>query len=84
MEYWKKSKSGLPESGTIVEIRIAKGGCRCGGYQKRECYFDNGTFYGIKNQRMVDYWRISPANDLIKDLEKRQCVVANDCVMCLN
>lgn len=85
MQNWFSAHSKHPPSGTIVEIKVRrKAGCSCGGYEKRECYFEDGVYSGIKNSKYVDYWRISPANELIKELEQRKCVIANGCRLCEN
>lgn len=75
------TKNNLPPNGTIVEIKIAADHCRCAPSQTRETYFDNGQFAGVAS-RYVDYWRISPANDLIKEIDSRKNVIAKDCTMC--
>lgn len=79
---WISAKKRLPENGTIVEVKIARSTCKCGGYDFRECYFDNG-FQGVKNQKLVMRWKVSPANDLIIDIDLRKSIVAKDCNMCL-
>lgn len=79
---WIETKRKLPESGTIVEIKINRSSCSCAGTQVRECYYEN-EFAGIKNQSRVVKWRVSPANDLIKELEERKKIVAKDCVVCI-
>tara|TARA_R110000868_G_scaffold226208_4_gene478794 strand:+ start:586 stop:810 length:225 start_codon:yes stop_codon:yes gene_type:complete len=71
-----------PETGTIVEIKSRKGSCSCQGYTTLECYYD-GTFNGIRDQSWVDQWRVSPNNDLLKDLESRKCVIATGCENCI-
>lgn len=80
---WVSTKKAKPQDGTIVEALTAKHKCRCGGAQRVECYYENGIFKGIKHQAWVDYWRVSPANEMIKELSERQLVCAADCNNCL-
>lgn len=85
MQNWFSAHSKLPQSGTIVEVKVRrKKGCTCGGHEKRECYFEDGVFFGISDSKYVDHWRLSPANDLIKELEERKSVIAKDCRLCVN
>lgn len=85
MQNWFSTQLRLPKSGTIVEIKIRrKKSCSCGGYEKRECYFEDETFFGVENRKYVDFWRVSPANDLIKELEEKKKVIAKDCRLCVN
>lgn len=79
------SATRKPPDGTIVEIKTKKDSCSCAGYQRVECYYDSvNGFNGIKNQAWVKEWRISPANDLINDLEKKKCYVAIGCDNCMS
>lgn len=82
---WNSILNAKPKDGSIVEVMTQRQRCSCGGMETVECYYDSkGGFRGIKNQAFVRCWRLSPANDLIKDLEKRELVCAVDCVNCLN
>lgn len=80
---WNITSKKLPENGTIVEVKTKKGSCSCAGTQKAECYFENGEFKGIRRQDWVLQWCVSPANDLIKELEERQKVCAIGCDNCM-
>lgn len=85
METWISTNKRLPEPGTIVVVKVRrKAGCSCGGYEKRECYFDDNTFSGVKHLKYVDFWKVSPANDLIKELEERKSIIAKECRLCVN
>lgn len=81
---WVNKTDSLPDNGTIVIVKTKRTSCMCSGFDEREVYYDNGIFQGIKNPKLIDKWKVSPANYLIKELEKRKCFVAADCANCLN
>jgi len=83
--HWNKfNGQNFPQDGTIVELEIKKKTCSCGGYYRKECYYDNGIFSGIKDPTWIHSWRVSKANDLIKEIEQRKCIIAQDCPICLS